>query len=254
MCVKLAPGGGRRILVTRPEPAASQTAQLLREAGYVPHVLPLSRTQPLAFDQDIAGFTAVTVTSVNAFRHVDAGFLAKLTHFPLFAVGVRTAQAARDFGFTQVIEGGGDAVRLAATMHRLLSRQDRVLYLAGRVRQPIFEELVADSGQTMAGQSMPGQAMAGLSMITRDVYDTVAIHSSVDALGDQAFSAVLLYSAVAAQALVDMMDGETSSAFGDETQFLCISQRVANILPKPWWTRCLIADHPDEDGLFRLFA
>ncbi len=122
-------------------------------------------------------------------------------------MGQGTAQAARKAGFGQVIDGGGDAVRLAATMRRNLPQQSRVLYLAGRVRQPVFED------------EMRG---ASLDMHVADVYDTEVIPYSASALLDvlhgAPFVAVMLYSGVAVTSFVEAMR-EITLPFDEKTRF-----------------------------------
>ncbi|WP_176036585.1 uroporphyrinogen-III synthase [Brucella tritici] len=231
-----------RVLVTRPQPTGSQTAAKLASRGYEPVLLPLSRTVALSFALPEGPFTALTVTSANAFHHIDTEQLKRFLGLPLFAVGQGTAQAARKAGFSRVIDGGGDAVRLAATMRRDLPQQSRVLYLAGRVRQPVFEDEM--------------QA-ARLGMHVANVYDTEMIPYSARALLDvlhgAPFVAVMLYSGVAATSFVEAMR-EITPPFDEKTRFLCISARVADRLPPLWRANALVADHPDEGGLFRLFA
>ncbi len=234
--------GNRRILVTRPQPGASRTAERLKAMGFEPVVLPLSRTVSLAVSLGDETFDAVTVTSANLFCHVSDDILAKLRHLPLFAVGIATAKAAREAGFATVIEGGGDAIRLAETIRQALPGGARVLYLAGKVRQPVFEERMV---------------VAGLTMRVHDAYDIEGITPSAAELRSLSagapFVAALLYSGVAAQKFV-----ETFAAFAPiylkEARFLCISRRVAGLLPPDWQARALVADHPDEEGLFRLLS
>lgn len=231
-----------RVLVTRPQPAASKTALKLASKGFEPVLLPLSRTVPLSFAIPEDGFAALTVTSASAFLHVEEERLKPLLGLPIFAVGGGTASAARAAGFWQVIDGGGDAVRLAATMRRDLPEKARVLYLAGRVRQPVFEDEVR---------------LAGLDMETVDVYDTKAVSYAPAALRDlldgAPFVAVMLYSGVAAASFVEAMQG-IEPPFDEKTRFLCISARVADRLPPLWRANAFVAEHPDEDALFRLVA
>ncbi len=231
-----------RVLVTRPQPAGSRTAAKLASMGYEPVLLPLSRIVALSFALPDGPFSALTVTSANAFHHINTERLKPFLDLPLFAVGQGTAQAARKAGFGQVIDGGGDAVRLAATMRRDLPQQSRVLYLAGRVRQPVFEDEMR---------------AARLDMHVANVYDTEMIPYSAPALLDvlhgAPFVAVMLYSGVAATSFVEAMR-EITLPFDEKTRFLCISDRVADQLPPLWRANALVADHPDEGGLFRLFA
>lgn len=232
----------KRVLVTRPEPAAAQTAAKLRAAGYEPVLLPLSRTVALSFTVPDEVFDALTITSANAFRHIAPERLLPYRTLPLFAVGEGTAKAAQEAGFKHVIEGGGDAVRLAGTMRQALAPTARVLYLAGRVRQPVFEDEVAANG---------------LSMMVCDVYDTELVMYPPQALsrilGHAPFVAVMLYSGVAAASFVEAMRSITPP-FDEKTRFLCISARVAAKLPSSWLQQALVSDHPDEKGLFRLFS
>lgn len=204
-------------------------------------MLPLSRTVALSFAVPAGPFAALTVTSANAFHHMDMEQLKPFLDLPLFAVGQGTAQAARKAGFGSVIDGGGDAVRLAATMQRELPEKARILYLAGRVRQPVLDQMRA----------------AKFDMHVVDVYDTETIAytaaSLQTALGDAPFAAVMLYSGVAATSFVDAMR-RVEPPFDKKTRFLCISLRVADRLPPVWRANALVADHPDEEGLFRLFA
>lgn len=231
-----------RVLVTRPEAAADKTAQKLIDAGFLPVLFPVTQTVALPFVIPASSFDALTVTSAAVFRHVCDETLSPFKNLPLFAVGEGTAQAARKAGFLQVIEGGGDAVRLAATIAHSLPSNARVLYLAGHVRQPVFEDQMA---------------AAGFKMSVCNVYDAKMItypsEEIVATLGTDPFAAVLLYSGFSAKAFCSLMQ-QINPPFNEKTRFACISQRVAELLPDLWQQQALIADHPDEEGIFRLFS
>lgn len=233
---------GGRVLITRPEPSASLTATKLVDLGFFPVSLPVSRTVALPFNIIDQSFDALAITSANAFRYVPVEYLEPLKALPVFAVGEGTARAAQQAGFQNVIEGGGDAVRLAATMAEYLPKAAQVLYLAGRVRQSIFEDKVSE---------------AGLNMEVCDVYNVETIDYSANEISpifnEGPFVAVLLYSAIATQAFVETMH-KIHAQFDPETLFFCISERVAQQLPPQWQRQALIADHPDETGIFRLFS
>ncbi|MFK4824759.1 uroporphyrinogen-III synthase [Paenochrobactrum sp. BZR 588] len=236
--VKLPSGKAKRILVTRPQPAAARTAHLLQRAGFIADVFPLTETQALSPQIEIKTYAAITITSINALRHADPQLLEAIKHLPLFAVGVRTAEVARDYSFETVIEGGGDAVRLATTMAEHLPQGAEVIYLAGRVRQPIFEERVQATG---------------LVMQVYDIYDTVATHPDPQQIIGQPYAAVLLYSGVTASRLKYLQEQTAKSLFQAGTKFFCIAPRVAELLPAQWKDNSFSADHPDENGIFRLF-
>ena len=87
-----------RILVTRPQPGAAQTAAALCARGHEPIVAPLLQIEILAeVDPKAADWAAILLTSANALPGIvkSAGRSA-WRGMPVFAVGDRTAQAARD--------------------------------------------------------------------------------------------------------------------------------------------------------------
>jgi uroporphyrinogen-III synthase len=101
-----------RLLVTRPEPDASRTAQTLRARGHEVLVAPLFETQVIA--ADIKGpYGAVLVTSANAARAISRHpRFASVRALPAFVVGNRTAEVARDAGFTSVESADGSLAEL----------------------------------------------------------------------------------------------------------------------------------------------
>src|SRR5947209_14822822 len=91
-----------RLLVTRPEPDATRTAQMLRARGHEVLVAALLSVQTI--DADFAGpYGAVLMTSANAARAIGTHRrFAELRELPAYVVGSRTADAAREAGFPHV--------------------------------------------------------------------------------------------------------------------------------------------------------
>ena len=88
-----------KLLILRPEPGASETAARAKAIGLEPVVAPLFEIIGVAGPPVEPGrFEAVLLTSANGARHAPAG----LTVLPCFAVGERTAAAARSAGFGEV--------------------------------------------------------------------------------------------------------------------------------------------------------
>jgi len=114
-----------RVLIVRPAPGNSGTAEGVAALGLDPVVVPLFEVVPVTWDApDPSGFDAIVMTSANVARHGGDG-LVRFTHLPLFAVGEATAEAARQAGFRDVRTGHGDA----ADVGRKLS--GRILHLSG---------------------------------------------------------------------------------------------------------------------------
>eukprot|EP01035_Chromulina_nebulosa_P036573 gene36573-49286_t len=122
----------RRIAVLRPEPGNAATVACVEAAGAEAIRLPLFVVRPLDWTQPDAGdFDAILLTSANAVRHGGPG-LALLTHLPAFAVGEKTAAAARARGFDVRASGESDVSAIVAVAHAQGNR--RLLHLGGRDR------------------------------------------------------------------------------------------------------------------------
>jgi uroporphyrinogen-III synthase len=224
----------RRVLVTRPEPGASATASRLRDAGFEPVVMSLSQTQALrvALSAVPESVGAVAITSANAVRHAPTELIARLSGKRCFAVGRKTAMAARNAGFREVIEGPGEAVGLAQLVTAELPEGAGLAYLTGRVRLPDFEQSLASSGHRL---------------FVVETYDTVFVTEA--ALPDGPLEAVLLYSAKAAQAFSALADGNPLLA---GACCICLSERVAGSLQHVGGERVFVSAEPTEDALMAL--
>ena len=102
-----------RLLVTRPQPEAAETAARLVAAGHLVLIDPLLTIEfspPPAGIQDPA---ALIVTSRNAVRAIaDWPIAAAWRPLPVFAVGAETAKTLTEAGFVDVRVGPGDAAAL----------------------------------------------------------------------------------------------------------------------------------------------
>ena len=124
-----------RLVVTRPQADSERTAAALRARGHAVLVAPLLRVEPVK--ADLSGtWGGVIVTSANAPGALAAApARAALLKLPVFAVGRRSADAARQAGFADVTSAGGDVrdlVQLIAERHADAAAP--LLYLAGEDR------------------------------------------------------------------------------------------------------------------------
>lgn len=223
---------GRRVLVTRPEPGASATAARLARAGFVPLTLPLSRVAGVDAGPSEGRFAAVAATSANAVRFAGGGLLGGLRDKPFFAVGTRTAEAALHAGFVEVREGEGDAAALARLVP---AAGGRVAYLCGRVRRPDFETALR---------------ARGVEAVPFETYDTLAHAPSREAimlLGPAPVDAVLLFSAMGAEAYARLAERREAAGILKHAQAFALSPRIAAALPPA--VPCRVASRPEEDAL-----
>lgn len=234
------------VLVTRPEPDNETTATALRAKGLEVLLSPMLRFETVAFDIDPdARYGAVAVTSANAVRAL-AGHPAEklLLPLPLFAVGERTAEAARQVGFQNVTAAGGDAASLLDLMTKggrakSLAKARPLLYLAG-----------ADLSRDLAGELREH----GFEVVTATSYRMAPVadlsHAACDAFAAHRIVAVLHYSRRSARAFLD-----AARAGGVEISALavpqcCLSDAIAAILREAGASHVAVAAAPDESALF----
>jgi len=206
-----------RVLVTRPEPAASRTAARLRELGHEAIVAPLLIPRPLDWAVPPGKWQAVAFTSASAAAL--AGDLSALALLPAYAVGEATAAAARDAGFTQVRSARGDASAVFA-----LAAADgiaRLLHLAGQDRS--------------AATVPPGLTVGVV---------TVYVAELAGRLDVPQFDLALLYSARTAAQFDTLFAGDRSGIV-----VAALSPAVA-AAASPGWGRVAVAAEPTEAALF----
>jgi uroporphyrinogen-III synthase len=233
------------ILVTRPQPDNEATAAALRGKGLKVLLAPMLRFEPVAFHDDTdARYGAVIVTSANALRAIEAHLTGRLLALPLFAVGERTAQAARHAGFRDVTVAEGDAAALrdlivASVRGKTLKKASTLLYLAG-----------ADLAGDLAGEL----GERGFSVVTHTTYRMIPVlrlpQEASDAFAANKVQAVLHYSRRSARAFLDAVRAAGVEISALAIPQCCISDAVALIVRDVGAPQVLVARSPDENGLF----
>ena len=225
------------VLVTRPEPGASETAARLLDLGYSPVQAPcLEVVARAAHLPSPAGLAAVLATSGQA-----VALPAAYHGVPLFAVGDATARRASAAGFATVHSADGDA----ADLRRLILREC----------DPAAGALLLAVG---AGQS---QSLAtdlrqdGFRVLRRVVYAVRPVSRLADAvaaaLHRQEVRAALFFSAETAQAFVRLLPGELRGALA-EVDALAIGRKAGAALRVLPWHDVRVALRPTQDELLAL--
>lgn len=119
------------LITIRPEPGASETVRSAAAMGLEVESWPLSKVVPLPWQApDAAEFDSLLLGSANAVRH-GGPQLRELLALPVYAVGERTAEAARDIGLQVAQTGPGS---LQPLLDGLAGQNLRLLRLAGEAR------------------------------------------------------------------------------------------------------------------------
>jgi uroporphyrinogen-III synthase len=227
-----------RVLVTRPSLSAARTAEKLVALGHRVLIDPVLEVESLPFSAELAEISAIAFTSSNAARI--ASTIENIKNVPVFAVGTRTAEVARESGFQNVGVAAGDVNALGELMAAELPPGARVLHLAGEDR---------------AGDLAGHLARHGIKVETRIVYRARVSGNmkseTVEALRSGKVDAVLHYSERSAAAFVRVLD---AAGIGDEVpkpRHLCLSSAVATPL-KLYGIHPEIAAAPEEAALLAL--
>ena len=231
-----------RLLITRPEPDATRSAEVLRVLGHDVLVVPLLSTQTIEANFE-GPYGAVLMTSANAARALSSHPRAcELTTLPAFTVGARSAEAARAAGFADVTSADGalaDLVRLAAA--RSAGRSQRLLYLAG-----------ADRAGDLAGEI----AVHGVAVDTAVIYRAVAAEQLpaklAQALSNSGLDGALHYSRRSVTILIELAG---SAGVLDALLSLvhyCLSAEVAAPLGNAGAHQISVAPRPEEAALIDL--
>ncbi|WP_374622531.1 uroporphyrinogen-III synthase [Devosia sp.] len=230
------------MLVTRPDPDASDTAARLGALGIEGVACPLLVHETLGGSiPDPEGFAAIALTSSNALRAlVDRGQLARYRGLPVFTVGDRTAEAARRHGFARVESArGGFADLVDKLAHTTVGGP--ILYFSAR-------DLAGDLAKSLAPH--------GRMVITAQIYAMNPVAAIPDAvlaaLGDGEIGAVLFYSRRTAATFVRLTEARLGRAVRQRLGVLCLSETVAEPLVDAHFVRIGLADHPSEEAMMSL--
>lgn len=230
-----------RLVVTRPQADSERTAAALRARGHAVLVAPLMRIEPVAADLS-GGWGGVIISSANAPSAIAGNpACAALVQLPLFAVGRRSADAARQAGFANVTSAGGDVrdlVQLIAERHADASAP--LLYLAGEDRAA---DLVAEL------------VMHGIAAELAVVYRAVTAPfppELIAALKGGEIDGVLHYSKRSAENYIAGARQADIIEQALRVRHFCLSRQIGEPLSRAGAGSIAVAKRPDEAALIEL--
>jgi len=231
-----------RVLVTRAEKEGRATAARLAELGHEALLEPLTTIEPVAepafppFDE----LQAVTATSLNAVE-VLAGRpeIEALGALPFYAVGGRTARAARDVGFTEVRSAEGDRRDLTAAIRAGLDpAKGAILWLVGRDR---------------AGDLVADLAPDGFRVIPVETYGAVPVarlgEATIAALAEGDIDAALVFSPRSGAILLEKLAEAGFSPTSFTFPVHVISEAAARPFREAGWREIVVAGSPDTEAV-----
>ena len=224
-----------RVLVTRPRRDAETTAEALRARGQQPLLSPVMEIVATRAPVTPGAARALIATSAHALELLDADTARNLAGLPLFVVGARTAQAARDRGFAPPQACTARAEDLVPRITRALPHPAPLLYLAGQTRKPDLEAALHAAGYPLevvvvyAARPAPCLTPAAIAALRAGKIDATLHFSGRSA---SLFTKLIAREGLAAQVM--------------KVRHICISADAARSLEG----RVVIAPTPDIEGLF----
>jgi uroporphyrinogen-III synthase len=230
-----------RLLVTRAEPGASETARRIEALGGEAALAPMLSIRNIPADADTAHAQAVLFTSANGVAAFAAASAARA--LPVLCVGEATAAAARAAGFARVESADGDAAALV----------DRARALFAPERGP----LIHISGAAVAGDVVGALQAAGFAAERRTFYAADPARRLPDAVlarlraTPPTLDAVLLHSPRGAAIFAALLNAAAPDAAGALIA-CCLSENVARAAARAAaWAQIVVAAAPREEALLR---
>lgn len=230
------------ILVAREESGAKESAQMLRDMGFVAWPAPVSRLRFAPHALPRRGLQALAFTS----RHGVRAFIAANAwrDVPAFAVGQVTARALLQAGFTEVYTAAGEGQSLLDLLRERLSPDggelvhvgaDRLqLDIASRLEAFGFAARHVAMYRTRAVSALPAEALAELRT--------------------GRIGTILLYSADGARVLSVSVEAGNCGEQARRTRCVCLSANVVRSARIWGWTETICAPEPTQSAMFSLLT
>ena len=223
------------IITIRPEPDASRDVDWLRRYQVPAMAVPVMRAEQQSFDlPDTPPFQAIIFTSrhavaaiagINGIASIDkVATLGALRSLPVYAVGRRTALAARQAGFDDVTTGLGDGNALVPLMVANLNpNAGDILWPSASIISFDIASRLADFGYSI--RQIPVYAMVATKHVSDDLPARLAACSS---------AAVVAMSARSMDLFSQMLNTSQFAGFRKRITVIASSKVIAAAAGSGW--------------------
>lgn len=234
------------LLVTRPEPDASELKIRIEALGHQASVCPLIEIEAAPGSAlRLDGVQALIATSRNAIRSLAGNkSLDRMRSLKLFAVGPATAAEARSAGFSDVVEGAAAA-------------RDLVPVIAGKV-QAANGALLHLAGDTLAFDLKSALEREGFTVLEEVIYRSRAASSlapaAAEAIRVGTLHGVILMSPRTASVFAELVRGAGLADAARRLRYFCLSEAVARSLDVLAPRDVSVARRPNTEEVLALLA
>lgn len=218
----------KRVVVLRPEPGASATAERARLRGLDAVTVPLFEIDSLPWEApDARDFDGLLLTSANAARY-GGEQLGKLHALPVYAVGEATAAVAREAGFTIGAVGSAGVDRLLAS----IPRQFKMLHLCGEDRRDplnVSQPLVAIP--VYRARAIEAPDLRGIKGAVALIHSPAAGRRFGELVRDRGSVSIAAISQAAAEAVGSGWESVEAATQPNDDALLALASRLCNNPP-----------------------
>jgi uroporphyrinogen-III synthase len=242
----MSPAFQKSILITRPLEQARGFAEELAQLGYSVRIEPLLRISPVSFTaarpaRDYAGFVVTSLHALEAAVELVREGGVRLLNPPLYVVGERVADAAREAGFTHIQACTPEARQLFNHI-ALEPPEGPLLYLSGDETAFPLAERLADIGieceQVVAYEAVPA---------------TVFSPEGRAALQNGEIGAVTLFSARTARTF-SVLYAQEIQAPPPDFKLLCFSDAVLECVRSLTMKQVYVCAETSRDSMISLIG
>ena len=230
-----------KILITRPEPDASDLALKLVSRGY--QVLTAPIVDIVQYKDTLINLeriSAVITSSKNGIRALANASNDRSTC--LYVVGKGSKEEAERIGYKNINVGPGDAKGLCDLVCKQLSPSD--------------DDLLCASGMHQSFDMHKYLISKNFSITKVVLYEVKAKKNFpikiIRAMKNKEIDALLFYSPRVAELFVKFLKEKNLVKQACNFDVICISKKVAKKIENIGWQRVLIAESPDQSSIFSL--
>jgi len=229
------------ILITRPEPEASELEATLKQLGYqtlVDSMLHIGLLAPGPVDFSAA--QALVFTSANGVRGTEN--LSTPTSLPAYVVGSATAKAAQQANFNNIHVSNGDALELCRNIEKELDpAQGPLIHLTGKHTAIDIQHALRTKGfcvkKHVVYEAKPARQFAP---------------ETQQALDNRAIQSVLFFSPRSAAIFAKLLQDNKQTIICRSMTAICFSQNIAGALQGTTWKELQVAKRPQMECLLSL--
>ncbi len=233
------------VLIVRAEPAAGETAHGLEELGYRVVRFPLFEFRRTGVTIPEGEYCAVALTSNNAVRALrELGWKPGNPDLPVYCIGPRTEEAAREYGLTNVRSFHGERNQMVRAIREdHAGTKTPLLYPAAKDRAFDLSSVLAQDGiQTRLVEIYVMER----TRPSRDAF--------LKALAEVENGAIFVHSRRTADYLAELINQSNVANLVSGIVFVCISKQASEPLSTIKVGKLLVADESNEKAMIALLA